>query len=93
MARVTVKELRAEARRRVLECGNGKTISRMNKRELLQFLSCIDHPDADNLGGDDLGASVAGMFREPKAQKPKTGNPARNSQWPMTSPLVTCARS
>lgn len=43
----------------------------MNKRELLEFLSCIDHPDADNLGGDDLGASVAGMFKEPKARKPR----------------------
>ena len=71
MARVTVKDLRAEARRRLLKCGNGKTISRMNKRELLEFLSCIHHPDADNLGGDDLGASVAGMFREPKAPRPK----------------------
>jgi hypothetical protein len=73
MARVTVKDLRAEARRRLLECGNGKTISRMNKRELLEFLSCIHHPDADSfgLGGDDLGASVAGMFKEPTAQKPK----------------------
>ena len=52
MARVTVKDLRAEARRRLLKCGNGKTISRMNKRELLEFLSCIDHPDADRLGGE-----------------------------------------
>ncbi len=73
MARVTVKDLRAEAKRRLLKCGNGKTISRMNKRELLEFLSCIDHPNADSfgLGGDDLGASVAGMFREPKARKPR----------------------
>jgi hypothetical protein len=71
MARVTVKDLRAEAKRRLLKCGNGKTISRMNKRELLEFLSCIDHPNADNLGGDDLGASVAGMFKEPKARKPR----------------------
>lgn len=67
MARVTVKDLRAEAKRRLLKCGNGKTISRMNKRELLQFLSCIDHPDADSLVGDGLGASVAGMFNKPKA--------------------------
>ena len=73
MARVTVKDLRAEAKRRLLKCGSGKTISRMNKRELLEFLSCIDHPNADSfgLGGDDLGASVAGMFREPKARKPR----------------------
>ena len=69
--RVTVKDLRAEARRRLLHCGNGKTISRMNKRELLEFLSCIDHPDADDLGGDDQGASVARMFQEPKARKPR----------------------
>ena len=70
-SRVTVKDLRAEARRRLLHCGNGKTISRMNKRELLEFLSCIDHPDADDLGGDDQGASVAKMFQEPKARKPR----------------------
>ena len=43
----------------------------MNKRELLEFLSCIDHPDADDLGGDDQGASVARMFQEPKARKPR----------------------
>ncbi len=43
----------------------------MNKRELLEFLSCIDHPNADNLGGDDLGASVAGMFKKTKARKPR----------------------
>lgn len=71
MARVTVKDLRAEARRRLLKCGNGKTISRMNKRELLEFLQCIHHPDADDLGGDDQGASVAKMFQEPKARKPR----------------------
>jgi hypothetical protein len=41
MARVTVKDLRAEARRRLLHCGNGKTISRMNKKELITFLDCI----------------------------------------------------
>ena len=54
MARVTVKQLRAEAKRRLLECGNGKTMSRMNKRELLNFISCIHHPNADSLGADDL---------------------------------------
>ena len=41
MARVTVKDLRAEARRRLLHCGNNKTISRMNKKELITFLDCI----------------------------------------------------
>ena len=40
-SRVTVKDLRAEARRRLLHCGNGKTISRMNKKELITFLDCI----------------------------------------------------
>ena len=39
--RMTVKDLRAEARRRLLMCGNGKSISRMNKRELIVFLDCI----------------------------------------------------
>ena len=71
MARVTVKQLRGEAKRRLLECGNGKTMSRMNKRELLNFISCIHHPNADNLGADDLGASVAAMYKEPKRRKRK----------------------
>ena len=73
--KVTVKELRAEARRRLLECGNGKTISRMNKRELLSFISCIHHPDADRLGGDDLGDSMVGMFKEPKQRKRRKRKP------------------
>ena len=67
--RVTVKQLRDEARQRLLECGNGKTISRMNKRELLSFIACIHHPDAGRLAGDDLGDSMAGLFNESKKRK------------------------
>jgi hypothetical protein len=42
MARVTVADLRREARRKLKECGGGKTISRMNRTELIHFLQCID---------------------------------------------------
>jgi hypothetical protein len=42
MARVTVADLRDEARRKLKECGGGKTISRMNRTELIRFLQCID---------------------------------------------------
>ena len=42
MARVTVSDLRNEARRKLKECGGGKTISRMNRTELIRFLQCID---------------------------------------------------
>ena len=39
--RVTVADLRKEARTRLKECSSGKTISRMNRTELLQFLGCV----------------------------------------------------
>ena len=42
MARVTVSDLRNEARRKLKECSGGKTISRMNRTELIRFLQCID---------------------------------------------------
>ena len=42
MARITVSDLRNEARRKLKECGGGKTISRMNRTELIRFLQCID---------------------------------------------------
>ena len=72
--KVTVKELRAEARRRLLHCGNGKTISRMNKNELLSFMSCIDHPDNDryqSAAATQRQPSLARMFAEPRAPKAK----------------------
>ena len=40
--RVTVKDLREEARNRLKECRGGKQMSKMNKTQLLQFLECID---------------------------------------------------
>eukprot|EP01043_Picozoa_sp_COSAG02_P075306 COSAG02_NODE_15464_length_1168_cov_2.865295_1_plen_260_part_00 len=41
-ARPVIEDLRAEARARLKKCGNNKTISRMNRRELLDFLDCIE---------------------------------------------------
>ena len=42
MVRVTVADLRDEARRKLKECSGGKTISRMNRTELIRFLRCVD---------------------------------------------------
>jgi hypothetical protein len=79
----TVKELRAEARKRLLKCGNGKTISRMNKRELLSFMDCIQHPDFT----DDVGLSLQDMYREPKRRakwKPGTKRKEPKDYYPVT---------
>ena len=40
--RVTVKDLREEARNRLKDCRGGRQLSKMNKTQLLQFLECID---------------------------------------------------
>ena len=40
--RVTVQDLRNEARARLKECSGGKTIGRMNKKQVLQLLDCFD---------------------------------------------------
>ena len=40
--RVTVKDLRAEAKARLADCRGGKQLSKLNKTELLKFLECID---------------------------------------------------
>ena len=40
--RVTVKDLREEARNRLKDCRGGRQLSKMNKTQLLEFLECID---------------------------------------------------
>ena len=42
MARITVKDLRAEAKSRLSDCRGGKQLSKLNKTELLDFLECIN---------------------------------------------------
>ena len=81
MARVTVKDLRAEARRRLLMCGNGKSISRMNKSELITFLDCIQgsknvqrNPVAKKARvqqATDQLVTVGNLFSERKQRKKK----------------------
>ena len=86
--RMTVKDLRAEARRRLLHCGNGKTISRMNKKELIAFLDCIEgsknvHASrvADKARRDTATTeqvSVGNLFSAPRRKKkrvPRKANP------------------
>ena len=88
MARVTVKDLRAEARRRLLKCGNGKTLSRMNKQELITFLDCIHgsknvkaNPVADKARRDTATTeqvSPGNLFAQPRRKKkrvPRNFNP------------------
>jgi hypothetical protein len=81
MARVTVKDLRAEARRRLLMCGNGKSISRMNKSELITFLDCIQgsknvqrNPVAKKARvqqATDQQVTVGNLFSERKQRRKK----------------------
>ena len=89
MARVTVKDLRAEARRRLLHCGNGKSISRMNKQELFTFLDCIagsknvhvsgsiqDKARRDTATSEQV--SVGNLFSKPRKKRkrvPRKFNP------------------
>jgi len=89
MARVTVKDLRAEARRRLLMCGNGKSISRMNKSELITFLDCIHGSKNVRVTGSlqnkarlqaatDEQISPGNLFAQPRRKKkrvPRKSNP------------------
>jgi hypothetical protein len=89
MARVTVKDLRAEARRRLLDCGNGKTISRMNKKELIMFLDCIAGSKNVHVSGSvqdkarlqtvtDEQVMPGNLFAQPRRKKkrvPRKSNP------------------
>ena len=79
MARVTVADLRNEARRKLKECGGGKTISRMNRTELIRFLQCIDdHALADTYEQQQADRDYeraqtvpAGFFSERKPRRKK----------------------
>ena len=85
---VTVKELRTEARKRLLKCGSNKTISRMNKSELVRFMSCIHHPDSDryeSVVATQRQPSLARMFAEPRAPavKRRRGRPMPSNYSPV----------
>ena len=79
MARVTVADLRKEARRKLKECSSGKTISRMNRTELQRFLRCIDDGAlADTYDSQQAEREYeraqtvpAGFFSERKPRKQK----------------------
>ena len=98
--RMTVKDLRAEARRRLLMCGNGKSISRMNKRELITFLDCIHgsmnvkaNPIADKARRDTATTeqvSVGNLFSAPRRKKkrvPRARNPIESDSDDEDGPL------
>ena len=99
MARVTVKDLRAEARRRLLFCGNGRSISRMNKRELIAFLDCIQGSKnvyasrvADKARRDTATTeqvSVGNLFsaRRKKKRVPRARNPIESDSDDEDGPL------
>ena len=97
---MTVKDLRAEARRRLLYCGNGKTIWRMNKRELIAFLDCIEgsknvHASrvADKARRDTATTeqvSVGNLFSAPRRRKkrvPRAVNPIESDSDDEDGPL------
>ena len=44
------------------KCGNGKTISRMNKRELLEFLQGTGNQRAQTVAGQLFGDQGPGYF-------------------------------
>ena len=98
--RMTVKDLRAEARRRLLHCGNGKTISRMNMKELIAFLDCIEgsknvHASrvADKARRDTATTeqvSVGNLFSAPRRKKkrvPRKANPIESDSDDEDGPL------
>ena len=98
--RMTVKDLRAEARRRLLMCGNGKSISRMNKRELITFLDCIHgsknvkaNPIADKARRDTVTTeqvSPGNLFAQPRRKKkrvPRKANPIESDSEDEDGPL------
>ena len=98
--RMTVKDLRAEARRRLLFCGNGKTISRMNKRELIAFLDCVEGSKnvyasrvADKARRDTATTeqvSVGNLFSAPRRKKkrvPRAVNPIESDSDDEDGPL------
>ena len=98
--RMTVKDLRAEARRRLLFCGNGKTISRMNKRELIAFLDCVEGSKnvyasrvADKARRDTATTeqvSVGNLFSAPRRKKkrvPRARNPIESDSEDEDGPL------
>jgi hypothetical protein len=98
--RMTVKDLRAEARRRLLHCGNGKSISRMNKQELIAFLDCIEGSKnvyasrvADKARRDTATTeqvSVGNLFSAPRRKKkrvPRARNPIESDSEDEDGPL------
>ena len=98
--RMTVKDLRAEARRRLLHCGNGKTISRMNKKELIAFLDCVEGSKnvyasrvADKARRDTATTeqvSVGNLFSAPRRKKkrvPRARNPIESDSDDEDGPL------
>ena len=77
--RVTVQDLRNEARARLRECSGGKTISRMNKKQVLKFLDCIEdielaaeyRKQEDQRAVDRASTIPAGLFSERRPRRKK----------------------
>lgn len=77
--RVTVQDLRNEARARLKECSGGKTIGRMNKKQVLQLLDCFDdialareyRQQEEERAYDRAQTVPAGFFSEQKPRRKK----------------------
>jgi hypothetical protein len=69
--RITMKELRAEAKQRLSDCRGGKPLSKLRRDELLHFLECIDDIE------------LASQYRTQEAERAARGRAARSKrkQW------------
>ena len=69
--RVTMKELREEAKQRLSDCRGGKPLSKLRRDELLHFLECIDDIE------------LASQYRAQEAERAARGRAARakRKQW------------
>jgi hypothetical protein len=69
--RITMKELRAEAKQRLSDCRGGKPLSKLRRDELLHFLECIDDIE------------LASQYRTQEAERAARGRAARakRTQW------------
>ena len=77
--RVTVKDLREEARNRLKDCRGGRQLSKMNKTQLLQFLECIDDIE---LAREYRAQEAERIAKRQTKRKPRRKQPGANRTEP-----------
>ncbi len=85
--RVTVKDLREEARGRLRDCRDGRQLSKMNKTQLLDFLECIDDIELAREYRAQEAARVAKRQakRPPRRKQPGANRPEPEDFYPVVS--------